>query len=163
VPVPPGVILQEIKPGNTYFSSAAPPAGYIGTLSSLGGAVSLAANEATNTLYVASVNGTVNVYSLATPAGSPVFGAYGKIKTPQGAAAAGITVSAAGPGGTATAITDAAGQFAPAGLPLGTYTITPVSPSFSFGPASVTVSLIDRNVGGLAFQAARRSSRPVTR
>ena len=120
VPVTSALILQDIKYGNTYFSRAATP-DFTGTLGTLGGAVSLAVNEATNMLYVASVNGTVSVFALAPPAAAPVFSINGKIKTPQGAPVAGITVKATGPGGSATAVTDAAGLFVLASLPLGTY------------------------------------------
>src|ERR1051326_4750566 len=56
VPVPPNMFLEEVKTGNTYFSAANPAPGSVGTLTSLGGAVSLAVNEATNMLYVASVD-----------------------------------------------------------------------------------------------------------
>jgi hypothetical protein len=153
VPVPPNMFLEEVKTGNTYFSAANPAPGTVGTLTSLGGAVSLAVNEATNMLYVASVNGAISVFALDAPAAPPVFSISGKIKTPQGAPVAGITLSATGAAGNATAVTDAAGVFVLAGLPLGVYTITPANPAYSFGPQFQTASVFDRNLGGLAFQA----------
>jgi DNA-binding beta-propeller fold protein YncE len=149
VPVPPSVIIQEFKTGNTYFSRAITAPNSVGTLTSLGGAVAIAVNESTNMLYVASVNGTISVFALDPPAGPAAFSINGTIKNAQGVPAAGVTVKA----GTATAVTDAAGLFVLTGLPTGTYTVTPASASFSFGPASLSVTVNGRNLGGLAFQA----------
>src|SRR5207302_1678860 len=87
------------------------------------------------------------------PAGPAAFSIYGAIATPQGVPVAGVTVGAAGPGGSATAVTDAAGLFVLTGLPSGGYTVAAKSPLYSFGPASQGVSVVDRNIGGLAFQA----------
>ncbi len=67
----------------------------------------------------------------------------------QGAPVSGIAVTA----GNATAVTDATGMFVLTGLQAGGYAVTPASASFSFSPALLTVTLVDRNIGGLSFQA----------
>jgi hypothetical protein len=77
----------------------------------------------------------------------------GVIQNAQGVPASGITVRATGSRGNATAVTDAFGLFVLTGLPTGTYTITPMSASFSFGPASRSVTVNGANIGGLTFQA----------
>jgi DNA-binding beta-propeller fold protein YncE len=142
-----GTLLSEIKPGNTFYDSAG------SVVNTFGGAIAMAVNESANTLYVAGVNGTVSVFALDPPAAAAAFSIYGAVATPQGAPVAGVTVSAAGPGGSATAVTDAAGLFVLTGLPAGAYTVTPKSALYAFGPASQGVSVIDRNIGGIAFQA----------
>lgn len=146
-PVPPTGLLYEIKPGNTIWDTSA------GMLTTLGGAIAVAVNESNNTLYVADVNGTVSVFALDPPAAAPAFSVNGVIKDAQGVPVAGVTVNASGTGGNVTAVTDATGLFVLTGLPLGTYTVTPVSALFAFAPASQTVSVIDRNIGGLVVQA----------
>ena len=146
-PLPPTTLLYEIKPGNTFFDVAGQ------AITTLGGAIAIAVNEQDNTLYVASVNGTVSVYALAAPAGPATFSVNGVIKTPQGNPAAGVTVNATGAGGSATAVTDATGLFVLTGLPTGAYTITPVSPSFAFAPNAQITMVNGGNVTGLAFTA----------
>jgi hypothetical protein len=146
-PVATGTLLSEIKPGNTIYDSSAH------SEITLGGAISMTVNEASNLLYVASVNGTVGVFALNTPAAPPAFSINGVIRNAQGVPVPGITVNAAGPAGNATAVTDATGLFVLTGLQVGSVTLTPASPAFSFSPASQGVSVIDRNLGGLAFQA----------
>jgi DNA-binding beta-propeller fold protein YncE len=145
-PYVPGTLLQEIKPGNTFYD------GNAGMITTLGGAISMAVDDAANLLYVAGVNGTVSVFALNPPAAPPVFSISGVIRDGSGAPAAGILVRAAGTAG-ATAVTDAAGLFVLAALPAGSYTVTPSSAAHSFSPASIALSLIDRNAGGLSFQA----------
>ncbi len=141
------MLETEIKPGNTFYDFSA------GARTTLGGAIAMAVNESSNLLYVAGVNRTIGVYALNPPAAPAAFSVNGVVRNAQGMPAAGITVNAAGAGGSATGVTDATGLFVLTGLPLGTYTVTPVSASFSFAPNSQTVSVIDRNIGGLAFQA----------
>jgi DNA-binding beta-propeller fold protein YncE len=152
VPVPASTIMQDIKPGNTFFNNAGTPTS-LGTLTSLGGAIAIAVNESTNTLYVASVNGTISVFALNPPTAPAAFSVNGVIQNAQGVPASGVTVRATGPGGNATAVTDAMGLFVLTGLPTGTYTITPMSASFSFGPASQSVTVNGANIRGLTFQA----------
>jgi DNA-binding beta-propeller fold protein YncE len=146
-PLPPVASLSEIKLGNTFFDSAA------GALTTLGGAIAIAVNERDNTLYVASVNGTVSIFALNPPAVPAAFSANGIIRTVDGIPAAGVTVNASGPSGNATAVTDATGLFVLTGLPAGAYTVTPASSAFSFAPNSQAVTVNDSNIGGLAFTA----------
>jgi len=75
IPVPPDAVVSqpfqpntqlfETKPGNTIFDASA------SAITTLGGAISIAVNEATDSIYVASVNGTISVYAL--PAAPPAF------------------------------------------------------------------------------------------
>lgn len=152
VPVPANTIMQDIKPGNTFFNNVGTPTSP-GTLTSLGGAIAIGVNESTNTVYVASVNGTISVFALNPPAAPAAFSVNGVIQDAQGVPASGVTVRATSPGGNATAVTDAFGLFVLTGLPTGTYTITPTSPSFSFGPTSQSVTVNGANIRGLTFQA----------
>jgi len=156
LPVPPvdpvtfacvGCLMQEIKTGNSFWDRAA------NTVTSLGGAVALAVNESTNTLYVASVNGTISVFALDPSAAPTTFSVNGVIKDAQGAPAAGVSVTATGPGGSATAVTDAFGLYVLTGLPAGAYTVKPVSALHSFVPASQTTIVNTTNVSGIAFTA----------
>jgi hypothetical protein len=71
----------------------------------------------------------------------------------QGAPADGVTVSAAGPTGSATAVSDATGLFVLTGLPSGTYTLTAAAAGFAFSPASQDVTVSGANLGKLAFTA----------
>ncbi|HYL73801.1 MAG TPA: hypothetical protein VEU96_06325 [Bryobacteraceae bacterium] len=153
VPVPPSTIMQDVKTGNTYFNRVITSPNSVGTLTSLGGAIALAVNETSNTLYVANVNGTVSVFALDPPTAPAKFSVNGVIKNAQGLPAAGITVNAVGAFASASAVTDSTGLFVLTGLQFGGYAIAPSSSSFSFSPASQNVSVIDRNIGGLTFQA----------
>jgi DNA-binding beta-propeller fold protein YncE len=146
-PLPPFTQLSEIKPGNTFYDTST------GMLTTLGGAVAIAVNESANQLYVASVNGTVSVFALDPPAARPAFSVNGAIKDAQGLPVAGVTVKASGAAGNATAVTDVTGLFVLTGLPMGVYTVAPVSAAFAFAPASLSVSVNNTNLGGLAFQA----------
>lgn len=156
LPVPPvdpvtnacnGCIMQEIKAGNSFYDSAAK------TVTSLGGASALAINESTNTLYVTSVNGTISVFSLDPAASAPTFSVNGVIKDALGVPAAGVSVTATGPGGSATAVTDAFGLYVLTGLPAGAYTVVPASTLHSFVPATQNATVNNANVRGLAFTA----------
>jgi hypothetical protein len=62
-------------------------------------------------------------------------------------------VNATGPAGTASASTDATGMFVLTGLHTGTYAISPASAAFSFAPNSQLLTVIDRNLSALSFQA----------
>lgn len=146
-PLPAGTQMYEPKPGNSFYDSST------GTVNTLGGAIAIAVNESSNVLYVANVKGTVNVFALNTSAVPAAFSVNGVIRNPLGIPAAGVTVNAAGPSGNATAITDATGLFVLTGLPTGTYTVTPISAAYSFVPASQSVSVNGRNIGGLSIQA----------
>ena len=142
-----GTLLSEIKPGNTFYNSLA------GTITTLGGAIAMAVNESANVLYVAGVNGTVSVIALDPPAAPPVFSISGVIRDAQGVPAAGVAVRVSGAAVSTATVTDGTGLFVLGGLPAGSYTITPESAAYAFSPATLGQSLVDRNVGGLAFQA----------
>ncbi|MFN7997944.1 MAG: carboxypeptidase regulatory-like domain-containing protein [Bryobacteraceae bacterium] len=146
-PLPPGTQMYEPKPGNSFYNLQS------NLLTTLGGAISIAVNEAANTLYVASVNGTIGVYALDPPAAPAAFSVNGFVRDQQGLPVPGIAVAASGIGGNATAVSDANGLFVLTGLPAGTYTVTPSSVAFAFSPASQSVSITNANLGGLAFQA----------
>jgi DNA-binding beta-propeller fold protein YncE len=144
--------IYAVNPGNSTVSVFDGNTNTLtGTITTPDGAVAVAVNEQTNTLYVANSAGTVSVYALDPPSASPTFSVNGVIRDSFGVAQAGINVTAAGAGGTASAVTDAVGLFVLTGLGSGTYTITPASPSFSFAPQ--TVSITASNLGGLAFVA----------
>jgi hypothetical protein len=76
----------------------------------------------------------------------PVFHINGVVLTQAGLAVQGITISATGAGGSATAVTGADGHYSLAGLPAGTYTLTPVSPVNFYAPTSQTVSIAKADV-----------------
>jgi len=146
-PLQPNTLLAEIKPGNTIYDSSA------GMITTLGGAIAGAVDEARNMLYVASVNGTVSAFALNPSATPTAFGIYGVIRNANGLPAPGVAVNAAGSNGSASAVTDATGLFVLTGLPAGSYTITPRSPLFAFSPSSLTASINAANLNGLSFQA----------
>jgi len=86
-PLPPVALLSEIKPGNTIFDASA------GALTTLGGAVAIAVNEAANLLYVAGVDGTISVFALdpvVTPPAVPASYTLG----PWTMIGAGVTTTA---------------------------------------------------------------------
>jgi DNA-binding beta-propeller fold protein YncE len=145
--LPPATQLSEIKPGNTFYNSST------GMLTTLGGAIALAVNEADNELYVANSNGTVSVFQLDPPVVSPTFSVNGTIKDAAGVPASGVTVTAQGTLGNATAMTDATGLFVLTGLAAGSYSVVPQSASFSFAPGPQTVTVTDANLRGLSFTA----------
>lgn len=124
-----------------------------GTITTPDGAVAVVVNEATNTLYVANYIGTISVFALNPPAVPPAYSVNGVIRNAQGTPVAGVTVNATSAAGRATAVTDVTGLFVLTGMPTGTYTVAPASPLYAFSPASQSVSVNGRNLGGLAFQA----------
>jgi hypothetical protein len=81
----------------------------------------------------------------------PVFHVTGVVLTQAGAAVAGVTISASGASGSATALTGADGHYSLAGLPAGTYTLTPVSPLNFYAPASQSVSVAKADVAAPQF------------
>jgi DNA-binding beta-propeller fold protein YncE len=146
--VPSSEVVQtnaEIKIGNTVFDASQK------VIRTLGGAVSMAVNEAHNLLYVATVNGKVEVYALDPAVAAPQFSANGVIANTAGVVQPGITVTATAAGITRTATTDARGMFVLTGLTNGSYTVKPAAAAFSFAPQTVAVA--SANVGGLKFTA----------
>jgi YVTN family beta-propeller protein len=157
VPVPPGSIvtevlppntqLHEIKAGNTFFNVPT------STLTTLGGAIAMAVNEVNNLLYVASVNGTIGVYSLPAATQPPLFSLSGTIKDANRVATPGVTVNVKSKNGTATAITDSKGLYVVTGLSAGKYSVTPSSTQFSFTPASRSITITNSNAARVTFTA----------
>ena len=66
--------------------------------------------------------------------------------------ASGTTLSLSGPV-QRSAVAGAAGHYAVADLPPGTYTVTPAKPGYAFNPPSRTVVVQDANISGLTFEA----------
>ncbi|MBZ5626679.1 MAG: carboxypeptidase regulatory-like domain-containing protein, partial [Acidobacteriia bacterium] len=64
----------------------------------------------------------------------------------------GITITLTG-AATASTVTDASGSFSVAGLPNGSYTITPSKLNFGFSPAQSSVTVAGANISGIAFTA----------
>jgi YVTN family beta-propeller protein len=157
VPVPPGAIvtevlppntqLHEIKAGNTFFNVPT------STLTTLRGAIAMAVNEVDNLLYVASVNGTIEIYALPSATAPPLFSLSGTIKDANGVATAGVTVNAKTKNGTATAITDSTGLYVVTGLPADKYSVTPSSTQFSFTPATRSITITNGNAARVTFVA----------
>ena len=63
---------------------------------------------------------------------------YGKI---FGAARVGVTITAEGPGGKYSTVSNADGEYTLEGVKVGTYTVTPVLGNFTFSPESYAVQL----------------------
>ena len=70
---------------------------------------------------------------------TPIFHITGVVQTQGGAAVASVTISATGTNGSSSAITAADGTYSLAGLPAGTYTVSPVSPVNFYSPLSESV------------------------
>jgi hypothetical protein len=80
----------------------------------------------------------------------PTFSIVGQVLNSNGAGLSGVTVASQG-GVSTTAVTDANGHFTLAGLPAGTYTITPTSPGVIFGPTSQTFKVSKSDIRGVTF------------
>ena len=156
-PVAVNTVTNTIFVVNTNLSSVSVFDGntntFAGTITTPDGVVAVVVDEARNMLYVANYIGTISVFALDPPTAPPAYSVNGVIRDAQGLPAAGVTVNAAGPAGNAAAVTDATGLFVLTGLLTGTYTVVPDSPLFAFAPASQSVSVNGRNIGGLTFQA----------
>ena len=109
----------------------------------------LAVNEATNLLYAGDSNvGVVNVF----PSAPPVAGGFsisGQVVSDNGTGVAGVTISAK----TATATSDSNGLFTLTGLKAGTYTLSPTTAGFFYGPVSQSVTLTNDSAFGVSFNA----------
>jgi hypothetical protein len=79
--------------------------------------------------------------SLGTIIATPLFHITGAVLTLADSPVAGVTVNATGTTGSASAVTDASGQYSLAGLPAGTYTLSPVSPVNFYSPTSQSVQV----------------------
>ncbi len=81
---------------------------------------------------------------------APTFTVSGQVTGANGVGLAGVTVTAQG-AISATTVTGVNGQFALAGLPGGTYTITPTSAGVVLAPSSQTVKVAKADIPGLTF------------
>lgn len=149
IPVPAGAVMDnpvgEVKVGNVIYD------GIRQMLTTRGGAVAMAVDEARNLLYVASVNGTISVIALDTPFAAPAFSANGVVRDLSGVPQPGVTVTATAAGFSTTAVTDPTGMFVLTGLVSGAYTVKPQEAGFSFTAQTVNVS--GANISGLSFIA----------
>lgn len=157
IPIPAGAVMDnpvgEPKIGNTIYD------GIRAVPTTLGGAVSMAVNEATNTLYVASVNGTISVFALDPATVPTTYSVSGVVKDALGVVQSNLTVTSTGASGTSTAVTDAQGLFVFTGLASGAYTITPIGPNGVVYTAQA-VTVASQSIGGLTFSPA--ANKPVT-
>lgn len=139
--------MSEFKPGNTSVDKAS------NTLVSLGGAISMAVNEADNLLYVLGVNGTIGVFALDAPSSAPSFSVSGVVRDALGTAVPGVAVTATGSTGPVSTVTDTSGLYVLTGLAAGAYTVAPATlGSTSFVAKAVTLNAA--NVGKLNFAPA---------
>ena len=97
------------------------------------------------------VNGAnvTGVTFTATPAG-PTYTISGTIGPPASGAGASVQL---GGTGSATVAADSSGNYVFAGLPNGTYTVTPGKSGYAFTPASRSVSVSGADATGISFTA----------
>ena len=93
-----------------------------------------------------------NFVSTAVPA--PTYSISGAV---NGSTYAGVTLTLTGDA-TATATSDAGGNFNFAGLFNGSYTVTPSMTGYTFSPSSIAVTISGANVSGSDFYGRRRCS-----
>jgi len=121
------------------------------TLSGLpSGSYSVSASRSGYTLSPASrtVVVSANVTGIDFTAVLNTFSISGTVRL-SGSALPGITITA----GVKSAVTDSAGQYTISGLAAGAYTVAPLGSSYSFTPASASVTL-SSNLTGVDFTAA---------
>jgi hypothetical protein len=95
------------------------------------------------------VGGTTTVSTTITVSSVSVFSVSGTV-TAAGQPLAGVLVS----DGTRSATTNASGAYTIAGVPNGTYTLTPSRSGFTFSPATLAVTVNGANLSGRNFTAA---------
>jgi hypothetical protein len=95
------------------------------------------------------VGGTTTVSTTVTVSSVSVFTVSGSV-TAAGQPLGGVVVT----DGTRTATTNAAGAYTIAGVPNGTYTLTPSLSGFTFSPATLGVTVNGANLSGRNFTAA---------
>jgi DNA-binding beta-propeller fold protein YncE len=101
----------------------------------------------------ASLTFTVGQIDLHLPVfnATPIFHVTGTILTQAGAPVSGVTINATGANGSSSAVTGSTGQYSLAGLPAGTYTVTPASPVNFYSPASESVQVKNADVAAPTF------------
>lgn len=93
---------------------------------------------------------TPNVDFIGIP---PTFSVSGRILNSTGTALPGVTVAMSG-AGSATAISDASGNYTFAGLPSGSYIFTPAMAGYLFTPLDQTIAVDNANVSQIDFTGA---------
>ena len=106
----------------------------------------LGTSEYGNDLYVD------DVAIAGSSSGAATYAVAGTV-TLGGSALSGVTIS----DGSTTALTSSSGAFTLAGLPDGTYTLTPSLSGYTFTPATDTVTVNGASVSGVSFTAAASS------
>jgi hypothetical protein len=105
---------------------------------------------------VATINSTSNSATAAfTPSNATTYSISGTVAM-AGVGLPGVSMSASGTKSGAV-ITDSNGNFSFAGMPSGTYTLTPVKSGYVFSPASMAVSVSKSNMSGESFTWSQTS------
>jgi Carboxypeptidase regulatory-like domain len=96
---------------------------------------------------------TVGEIDLSLPAfnATPIFHITGTVLTQAGTPVSGVTINATGTAGSSTAVTGSTGQYSLAGLPAGTYTVTPASPMNFYSPSPESVQVNKTDVAAPTF------------
>ncbi len=102
---------------------------------------------ATKSVNVAGANATGQSFS-----SYPVYSVSGKV-TLNAVALPGVALNLSGTGGTFAAQTNATGLFSLAGVPSGTYTLTPSISGRTFTPATKTITVVSANITSQIFTA----------
>ncbi len=125
-----GVSVSQVTGANGIFAARFVP----GTYTVTPGNPAYKFSPPAETITLGSIDQTFPAFTAI-----PIFHVTGVVLTPAGTPVAGVTISATGANGSSTAITGADGHYSLAGLPAGTYTLTPVSPVNFYAPASQSV------------------------
>ena len=126
-----------------YYSMSGIPNGAWNLVASAPGVTLVPSNFANPVTLPATGGGMSYDFQLAA---SPGYAVSGTIRT-GGTPLPGVTVS----DGTRTSTTDSLGRYVLVGVPAGTYTLTPSSGSYSFVPATKSVTVSTANVTGQDF------------
>ena len=105
----------------------------------------------TSTITLTGASGTLSHSTSVSLTVAPLTHSISGVITPSGSAS-GVSVSLGG-SASATTTTDAAGNYAFAGLQDGSYLITPTKSGFTFSPANRTVTLSGADAAGVDFAA----------
>ncbi|HWC95724.1 MAG TPA: carboxypeptidase regulatory-like domain-containing protein [Candidatus Sulfopaludibacter sp.] len=138
----PGTNISAVTGPNGIFAARVPVGTFTVTLSN----PAFAYSPVSQTFTVSNIDLTLPTFTA-----TPVFHITGAVATQAGAAVAGVTITATGPNGAATAVTNAAGQYSLPALPAGTYTLTPTAPANLYSPTSQTVQINKADVQAPSF------------
>ncbi len=138
----PGVNVTQVTGTNGIFATRLPVGAFTATLSN----AAFAFSPASQTFTVSNIDLTLPTFTAI-----PVFHILGAVSTQSGAVAPGITITATGPNGTATAVTGDVGQYSLGPLPAGTYTVSPATPGNFYAPPSGSVQINKADAQGPFF------------